>query len=144
MKYFYLFILITTTIALAGKGITGRSELNKEQGKQIESLIIKDQNGEKGVENKANGLMANTPYYIGKLYDETTPMVVSNQFVKPVLKFGIPGKEPEYTYHNESLRLRLLTLENRKAVILNRSIWITNNWQTDEKKKELYIKVLKY
>ena len=108
MKYYYLFILITTTISLAVKGITGRSELNKEQGKQIESLIITSQDGEKAMTNKANGLMASTAYYLGKLY-ETTPMVASNQFVKPVLKYGIPGKEPEYTCNNESPRLLLNT-----------------------------------
>ena len=109
MKYYYLFILIMTT-AYAAKGITGitgRSELNKEQGKQIESLIIHSQDGEKAVTNKANGLMVGTAYYLGKLYDETTPMVVSNQFVKPVLKYGIPGKEPEYADDNESPEIRI-------------------------------------
>ena len=99
---------MTTAYAAKGiTGITGRSELNKEQGKQIESLIIHSQDGEKAVTNKANGLMANSAYYIGKLYDETTPMVASDQFVMPVLKFGIPGKEPEYTCDNESLRFGL-------------------------------------
>ena len=100
MKYYYLFILIAAIMAT--HSLSEASELNKEQGKQIESLIIHSQDGEKAVTNKANGLMANTPYYIGKLYDETTPMVASDQVVMPVLKFGIPGKEPEYADDNES------------------------------------------
>jgi hypothetical protein len=97
MKYYYLFILITyTTTSLAVKGVIGRSGLNKEQGNQIESLIITSQDGEKAVTNKANGLKANSAYYIGKLYDKVTPMAESNQFVKPVLKHGIVDKEAGY------------------------------------------------
>lgn len=99
MKYYYLFILI---VGIAIYSLRSKSELNKEQGKQIESLIIHSQDEEKGVANKADGLMVDSSYYIGKLYDETTPMVASNQFVKPVLKYGIPGKEPEYACYNES------------------------------------------
>lgn len=109
MKYFYLFVLIITTTALAGKGITGRSELNSEQGKYIDCLIITDQDEERGVINKADGLMANTPYYIGEMFNEVKPMAINNQFVMPVHKFGIPGKEPEYEDNNESLRLLLST-----------------------------------
>ena len=110
MKYYYLFILIAFLIVGHGStSIREKSELNKERGKQIESLIITSQDGEKAVTNKANGLMVNSAYYIGKIYDKTTPMVVSNQFVRPVLKFGIPGKEPEYTDDNESPRLLLMT-----------------------------------
>ena len=118
MKYYYLFILI---VGLALYLQCRESELNKEQGKQIDSLIITTSNEEKGIANKADVMMANVSYYLGKLYDKTTPMLLSNQFVKPVLKYGLPGKEPEYDYHNESPRLGLNTSENQQAVILNRS-----------------------
>lgn len=104
MKYIYLFILFA---GLSPQSKSEESELNKEQGKQIESLIITSQDGEKAVINKA--IIAGTAYYIGKLYDEVTPMAASDQFVMPVLKFGIPGKEPEYTGDNESPRLLLCT-----------------------------------
>lgn len=118
-----MFTLIATLIVRLGNlSIEGNSELNSDQEKQIDCLIITSQDEEKGVIKKANGLAANTPYYIGEMFDETTPMVVSNQFVIPVHKYGIPGKEPEYNYHNESL----------KAVILNRS---KKNWQPVRKKK---------
>ena len=113
MKYYYLFILI---VGIAIYSLRSNSESNNEHGNQIEALTIHSQDGEKAVTNKANGLMVSTAYYIGKLYGETTPMVGSNQFVMPVHKYGIPGKEPEYDYHNES----------RKAVILNRSKKIGN------------------
>ena len=105
MKYFYLFILslLIITGGIEAKSIKNSSGLNKDQEGQIESLIITSQCEEKGVANKANGLAANTPYYIRRLCNETTPMVASNQFVIPVLKFGIPGKEPEYRQNNESL-----------------------------------------
>ena len=93
MKYYYLFILI---VGIAIYSLRSRSELNKEQGKQIDCLIITSQYEEKGVANKAGSLMVNPPYYNRRLCYETTPMVASNQFVKPVLKFGIPGKEPNY------------------------------------------------
>ena len=116
MKYYYLFILI---VGIAIYSLRSKSELNKEHALQIESLIIHSQDGEKAVTNKAYGLMANSAYYIGKLYDKTAPMVVSQQFVMPVLKYGIPGKEPEYDYHNESPRLGLHPSGYKKAVILN-------------------------
>jgi len=102
MKYYYLFVLI------AGIAIhiqREKSELNKDQVSQIENSITRSQDEEKAVTNKADGLMANTPYYLGELHDKAMPMAADNQFVMPVLKFGIPGKEPEYNYHNESLRL---------------------------------------
>lgn len=98
MKYYYLFILI---VGIAIYSLSSKSELNKDHGKQIESLIIHSQDGEKAVINKA--IIAGTAYYIGKLYDQVTPMAGSDQFVMPVLKYGIPGKEPEYDDDNESL-----------------------------------------
>ena len=103
MKYYYLFILITlSTTAYAVKGITGRSELNSAQEKQFDCLIITSQDEEKAVINKAERI-AGTAYYIGEMFDKVTPMAVNDQFVIPVRKYGIPGKEPEYDYHNESL-----------------------------------------
>ena len=107
-KYQKVFWLTIGIILSIGIYAFGKSELNKEQTSQIESLIITSQCEEKGVANKTNGLMVNAPYYIGKLYDETTPMVASDQFVMPVLKYGIPGKEPEYADDNESLRLEVV------------------------------------
>ena len=93
MKYYYLFILIA---GIAIRIQSEKSELNKEQKKQIESLIIASQDEEKAVTNKANGLMVNAAYYIGKLHDEVTPMAVNDQFVIPVLKHGIVDKEAGY------------------------------------------------
>jgi hypothetical protein len=139
MKYYYLFVLIFGIAPSTHN--RSESELNKEQ-KQIESLIINAQGEEKGVTNKDDGLMANTPYYIGSIYDQVTPIIESDQFVMPVLKFGIPGKEPEYADDNESLRLGLYTLGNRKAVIPKgrhalSSIRLQNKLAKDGKKNEL-------
>ena len=78
------------------------SELSCDQEKQIDCLFITSQDEEKAVINKAEGI-AGTAYYIGEMFDEVTPMAVNDQFVKPVRKYGIPGKEPEYNCHNESL-----------------------------------------
>ena len=119
MKYYHLFILIGFTDTHI---LSERSGLNNDQVSQIEVSITRSQDEEKGVANKADGLMANAPYYLGELHDKAMPMAADNQFVIPVLKFGIPGKEPEYTDYNESLRLGLHTSENQQAVILNRSI----------------------
>ena len=124
MKDIDLTLIILFIVFIIGMGIgkiTEKPELNNEHGKQIDCLFITNQSEEKGVINKAKGLAANTPYYLGKMYDEVTPMAANDQFTMPVHKFGIPGKEPEYNYHSESLRLGLHTWENRKAVILNRS-----------------------
>lgn len=118
MKYYYLFILI---VIIAGGVREGRSmrisELNNDQERQIDYLIITSQHEEKAVINKA--IIAGAAYYIGKTFDEVTPMAVDDQFVKPVLKFGIPGKEPEYARDNESL-LGEKIIESVLAVILNR------------------------
>lgn len=93
MKYYYLFILIVgISTHLASK----RSELNNDQERQIENLIITSQYEEKAVTNKADGLMVDSAYYIGTLHNEVTPMAVNDQFVMPVLKFGIVDKEAGY------------------------------------------------
>ncbi|MCK5614202.1 hypothetical protein KAR91_70710 [Candidatus Pacearchaeota archaeon] len=137
MKYYYLFILIGIIAgSIFAISLLGKSELNSDQEKQIENSITRSQDEEKAVTNKADGLMANTPYYLGKLHDKVMPMAADNQFVMPVLKYGIPGKEPEYDYHSESLRLESITFVgsvNQKAVILNRSKKIGN--RLGEKKK---------
>ncbi len=93
MKYYYLFILIVgINTHLASK----RSGLNKDQERQIENSITRSQDEEKAVTNKADGLMANTPYYIRRLCNEVTPMAVNDQFVKPILKHGRTDKEAVY------------------------------------------------
>ncbi len=104
MKYYYLFILIVIISGGISEGrILSTSELNNNQVSQVENSITRSQYEEKGVANKADGLMVNTPYYIRRLCNDTKPMVASNQFVMPVLKFGIPGKEPEFSVDsNES------------------------------------------
>ena len=93
MKYYYLFILIVgINTHLASEG----SELNSDQVSQIENPIIRSQDEEKAVTNKADGLMVNSAYYIGKLHDEVTPMAVDDQFVMPVHKYGREDKEAGY------------------------------------------------
>ncbi len=98
MKYYYLFILIGIIAgSIFAISLLGKSELNSEQGKQIDCLIITNQDEEKAVTNKADGLMAGSAYYIGRMYGKGKPIAASDQFTLPVLKFGIPGKEPEYS-----------------------------------------------
>ncbi len=93
MKYYYLFILITGTILILG---AHELELNNDQEKQIDCLIITSQNEEKAVIKKSNGLADNTPYYLVEMFDEVTPMAVNDQFVIPVLKHGVVDREAGY------------------------------------------------
>lgn len=106
MKYYYLFILI------AGIAIhiqRDKSGLNNERGKQIESLFIASDQRENAIINKVSKEGLGMAYQIETISNEKVmPMAASNQFVMPVHKFGIPGKEPEYDYHNESPRLLLI------------------------------------
>ena len=92
MKYYYLFVLIAW---LSTHIHSEKSELSNEQGNQIDCLIITNQNEEKAVINKADGL-ASIAYYIGEMFNKVTPMAVNDQFSIPVHKYGIPGKEPNY------------------------------------------------
>ena len=124
MKYYYLFILIGFTDT---HSLSERSELNSDQERQIDCLIITDQYEEKVVINKA--IIAGTTYYTGLRCNEVMPMAMSDQFTLPVLKFGIPGKEPEYERDNESLRLGLDTPGNQKAVIHNRSKQLATDYE---------------
>ena len=106
MKYYYLFVLIVgINTHLASK----RSELNNDQEKQIESYFIASDQEENAVTVKKLTKGIKAAHQIKTISNgKVMPMAVNDQFVKPVLKFGIPGKEPEYADDNESLRLEIL------------------------------------
>ena len=92
-------LIIMAIAFLIGRGlgaILEKSELNKEQASQIESLIIASDK-EIAIINKVSKGCLGAYQIETRSNDETTPMVASNQFVMPVLKYGIPGKEPEYS-----------------------------------------------
>ena len=103
-------LIIMAIAFLIGRGlgaILEKSELNKEQASQIESLIIASDK-EIAIINKVSKGCLGAYQIETRSNDETTPMVASDQFVMPVLKYGIPGKEPEYADDNESLRLEVV------------------------------------
>ena len=91
----FIYMIYSCLLIMAFISVIEFSE-KEDQKRQIENLIITSQDEEKAVTNKADGLMANTPYYLGKLHDEVTPMAIDDQFVMPVLKHGRKDKEDEY------------------------------------------------
>ena len=117
MKYYYLFILI---VGITTHILSEKSELNSDQEKQIDCLIIASDK-ENAIINKVSKEGLGMAYHIETISNEkVTPMAVNDQFVKPVHKYGIPGKEPEYDYHNESL-LGKKIIESVLAVIHDNS-----------------------
>ena len=116
MKYYYLFILITTT-ALANKGTLGTSELNSEQGIQIDCLVIPSDQKENAITNKLGKLYPLGAYQIETIVnDEVTPMAVNDQFVKPVHKHGVEGRDSVPIYVNDSLSYK--TRETERLLFL--------------------------